>query len=512
MTLTHSVHLSPHCLFVPIVSIPKQDYIYGMRTVRYYIAGLLIALPLLAASCATAPEPAEPPAPEVTIPETYSIYDEAAPATGRWWEEFGSAELAGLVDDALSGSLTLRQSWARLEQAKASVLTAGAGRYPDLILNAGMSESERNVDGDSVESSTRTLNVASRWELDLWGEVSAGRRAAILSVEASQDDYNASALTLASEVTLRWLEILSARQELALLAEQIEVNQTILDLVELRYLKGMANALDIYQQRQALAEVKAAVPQLEARQQTLSHQLAVLTGNPPLDGPEVTAGVFPKPGALPAAGIPADLLASRPDVRAAGLRLQAAKENITAARAGKLPSLVLTGSAGFSSDTFKDLFDDWLLSLAANLAWPLFNSGKLDAEVIRQEAIADEKLAAYSQAVLTAIREVEDALVNEAKQLEYIEALKDQLDVSTAGLREAEARYRKGLSDFLPVLTALTSTQRLERTIVRAELDRLLYRVGLYRALGRGSVEVVEGTEVSDRTGESGNRRKGDAS
>jgi outer membrane protein TolC len=187
--------------------------------------------------------------------------------------------------------------------------------------------------------------------------------------------------------------------------------------------------------------------------------------------------------------VPADLLSRRPDIRASGLKLQATEARTAAARAGRLPRVTLSASAGYSSDSFADLLDDWLANLAANLVWTLFDSGSKRAEVTRLEAVAEENLAAYEQAVLTAIREVEDAMVREVKQVEYIEALERQLTISREGFRESISRYRKGLSDYLPVLSALTSTQRLERSIVLAEFERLSQRVKLHRALGGGWME-----------------------
>ncbi|MDT8396406.1 MAG: efflux transporter outer membrane subunit [bacterium] len=427
--------------------------------------------------------------PSVTVPGQFTIYPENAPAPDRWWEGFGSAELDTLVDDTLAGSLTLRQSLARLEQSRSLVIQAGADRLPDLTLNAGASETRRETGGQRSETSSRSLALASSWELDFWGRVRATERAALLDQEGSRESLYSAAMTLVSEVTLKWLEMISVKRQMELVRTQLETNRTILDLMEQRYLKGLANALDVYQQRQAVAETEASLPQLEAREETLLNEIAVLSGRPPRTDLKLTAAVFPGTGPLPTTGVPADLLARRPDIRTAGLKLRATKARTAAARSGRLPKVTLSATAGYSSNSLADILDDWLGTLAANLAWTLFDSGSKRAEVTRLEAVAGEYLAAYEQAVLTAIREVEDAMVREVRQAEYVKALEEQLSISRDGFREAISRYRKGLSDYLPVLTALTGTQRLERSIVLAEFERLSQRVTLHRALGGGWME-----------------------
>lgn len=459
---------------------------------RVLSCGILLFLVLLLFSCAhrVGREPAQP---GVAIPETWPLFEEAAPAPDRWWEAFESDELNRLVKTALEGSLTLRQAFYRLEQAKALVVKEGASGYPELDLNAGASETWREAGGGAERSRLRSLSLVGSYEVDLWGRIRSEHRQAIYEMEASREEMYTAALTLASETTLKWLEMISLRRQLEVAGEQLETNRTILELVRLRYLKGMATALDIYQQRQAVAETEAAFPLLEGRLQTLLDEMAVLVGKPPRSDLGLAARSFPHPGPWPEAGIPADLLSMRPDVRAAGLKLRVAESQADAARAARFPSLRLTATTGYSSDSFRDLFENWLATLAASLTMPLFNAGALEAEAQRQERVVDERLASYGQSVLSAMREVEEAMTMEVRQAQYIQALEKQLEISRDGYREALSRYRKGLSDYLPVLTALSGTQRLERSLVEARFTRLAYRVALNRALGGDwMVEALE--------------------
>jgi outer membrane protein TolC len=166
------------------------------------------------------------------------------------------------------------------------------------------------------------------------------------------------------------------------------------------------------------------------------------------------------------------------------MRLQAADWQVAAARANRLPAIRLTATAQYGKGDMDVLFDNWLLSLAGNLTAPIFDGSRRAAEVDRRQAFADENLSAYRQAVLTAIKEVEDALVSEVKQREHIKALENVLVTARKALEEAGIRYRNGLTDYLPVLTQLLAVQNLERNLIRQRAILLNSRVSLYRSLG----------------------------
>ena len=157
---------------------------------------------------------------------------------------------------------------------------------------------------------------------------------------------------------------------------------------------------------------------------------------------------------------------------------------MAAARANRLPEINLTAQAVYGKGALDVLFDTWLLSLAGNLVAPIFDGKRRAAEVDRTLAISDENLLAYREAVLTAIKEVEDAMVSESKQREHIDSLKLVVATARKALEEAGIRYRNGLTDYLPVLTQLLTVQRLERDLIQKRANLLIARVSLYRALG----------------------------
>ena len=431
------------------------------------------------------PEPI--PSVQESLPDKFSEFTTDVAPEQKWWETFNDSELNAIVEEAFSNNLNLKQIWARLMQAKAKAVQAGADRYPDLTGTAGATHfRQRTKNGSALTSTSEnySLGVSSNYELDLWGRVRAEQEAAILSTEASEQDLKAAAITLAAEVTNRWLQIIAQRTQKHLLNEQLKTNQTFLELIELRFRHAMVSALDVYQQQQVIDQVRAQIPLVEARESKLMNELSVLLGKAPRSPLVISRPDLPKLAPMPSTGIPADLLENRPDIKAAQLRLQSAGWNVSAARADRLPSLTLSARAIFENKHLDLLLDNWLLSLAANLTAPVFDGNRRAAEVDRTMAMKDENLAAYRQTILTAIREVEDALVTEAKQKEHILELKQVIQTARKALAQATLRYRNGLNDYLPVLTQLLSVQDLERDLIAQRATLLTNRISLYRSLG----------------------------
>jgi NodT family efflux transporter outer membrane factor (OMF) lipoprotein len=425
------------------------------------------------------------------LPGQFSLYSQDLPDNeNRWWESFESDELNALVEEALTNSPSIQQSWARLAQAEALAVKAGAARYPSLDYDARAATS-RQKSSEGINAGTRsfnsfTLGLGAAYEVDLWGRIRSQTEAAAFDRDASREDLNTAAITLASQISLRWAGILAQRLQTDVIRKQLEANKTSLELIELRFRKSLSSALDVYQQRQAVANTESRIPLAELREALLLHELAVLLGRADFDSLGLEETPLPELGPPPAIGIPADVLGSRPDVRKAGLRLQSADWAVSAARADRLPAIRLTASANYGSGNvdIEDVFDNWLASLAASVTGPVFDGGRRKAEVERTRAVVDERLAAYRQTVLNAIREVEDALVSEQKQREFIVALERNLELSRKSYQEAVNRYRNGLIEYLPVLVELVSLQNLERDRVEAQYTLLQFRIDLYRALG----------------------------
>lgn len=464
---------------------------------KYLIIIIMLSFILLTGAC----NPFKPKpriTPEGEIPGKFSLYSNAPEQLSRWWEELNSSELNTLVDEALSDNLTIKQAWARISQANSIAIQRGADLYPDLYGTIGASVRRQKITTEAgtgtppsptdtttyLNTESYSLGLSSSYELDLWGRIRSGREAALLDAVATREDLNTVAITTTAQITETWVNIISQRMQKSLLEKQLETNKKYQELIELRFRKGIVSALDVYQQRQIVEQVKAQIPLIEAQEQRLLHALAALLGKPPLYPINITQDKLPMPDKAPDVGIPADLLANRPDVRAAGLRLEVADWRVSIARASRLPAISISASASYGSEEIDMVFENWVANLAGNLVAPIFTGKYLSAEVDRTRAVVDERLSSYRNTVLNAVKEVEDALISEEKQREHIEALELQLDAAQKALNEAGARYLKGLNEYLPVLSQIVSVNNLERDMIQKKAALITYRINLHRALG----------------------------
>ncbi|WP_321402259.1 efflux transporter outer membrane subunit [Maridesulfovibrio sp.] len=430
------------------------------------------------------------------VPPQYELYSSEPRVLGKWWEGFHNEELNKLVEEALQANFDVRIAWAKLRQLRAKAVKSRADIYPHLDGKGTYTNSRSGNDGTegskgSSSTDTHKLGLAASYEIDLWGKIEANAASGELDYLSSREDVDSAAMTVAAEVVKRWLEIQLQRKKKAIYRKQLETNETYLELIELRFRNSLATALDVFQQRETTARTRALIPPVESQEQLKLHELAYLLGRP-AGSINVATADFPELPALPGLGIPFDLLAMRPDVRAAGLELQSADWAVSAARADRLPSMNLSAEAMLSSAQLANIFSGWLTTLTSSIAGPIFDGYQRKAEVERTRAVVDERMLNYKDTVYTAFKEVQDALVEEKWQHEYISARKNQLEAAKLNLDEAGSRYLQGLEDYLPVLSALVSVHDLEINIAQDEADLLSYRVSLYRALGGTWTDSLE--------------------
>ncbi len=453
---------------------------------------ILALVPALGAGCLPY-DPVERAAPPVDLPAAYrgsggeeTAHDQRARRDG-WWEDFADPELSQLESAVLSGNLELRAAWARLAQAQALAEAAGAPQWPTVGLNVSASRQRQRFGAfDPQEFNAYQASLPVSYELDLFQRIGATATAAELDARAARDDVEALAMTLSATVAESWFQLLEVRQRRALLEEQLALNETFLELVELRFREGLASAVDVHQQRTQVAATRGQLELALAQRSVAENQVAILTGIAPAEG-QLDPARLDLPETLPpipAVGVPADLLLDRPDVRAARLRVSAADYRVGAAIADWFPRITLSGSLGLNSTSIAELFDTLLWSFVASLSQRIFDGGQRSAEIRRNEAVVAERLEVFGQTLLNATAEVDNALVQERQQERFLTELERQVEATENTLREARERYAQGITDFLPVLTAIGTLQSAQLNLLNARRQHLSFRVQLYRALG----------------------------
>ena len=409
-----------------------------------------------------------------------------SPLPDKWWESFEDPVLSGLIDQALANNFSLKAAWDRLSQVEAEARIAGAALFPTLDAEAESSRSRFREDGQTSEEHSYSLGLTASYELDLWGRIRSSRDAAEFDAKASQEDLRTAALTLSAEVAGTWYQLVEQYGQLDILSDQIVTNNQVLELVTLQFRTGQVGIADMLQQQQLVESNQGEKAQVVAQVKVLEHQLAILLGHSPLQPVAPKVSKLLRLPAMPQTGLPAELIQRRPDIRSAYYTVLAADSDLAAAIADRFPRLSLTTGVDTSGEHTRDLFDNWLATLAANLVAPIVDGGQRKAEVDRTRAAASEALQIYGQTILDALGEVEDALAQEKHQRDFIDSLDKQLTLAGQVVERVRDRYLQGTVDYQRVLDALLSQQTLQCSLLTAKQNLVQDRIDLCLALGTG--------------------------
>ena len=459
-------------------------------------AGAALAT-LLLMSCAGEAPPV-PPQAAVAPPATWrtSTSSTAPVSTAsieqHWWQRFGDPVLTRLVEAAISNNSDIAIAAARVREARAQERLARAQLLPSLDLAAPVTHSQSiNALGRSAEATAAQPVFQAAYEVDLFGRIADQVEAARLGTFASQAARDAAALAVAATaasgyVTLRALDarLAIARETLASRAEALRIARSRADA-------GYTSQLEL---RQAEAEYQATaqlVPQAELAITRQENGLSVLLGvSPRAIERGVTLGQLRRPP-IPDA-LPSDLLRRRPDIAQAELTLAASDATLAAARAQFLPQVRLTGSAGaVLSSSLGDPVAIW--SIGGSILAPIFEGGRLQAQVDTAAARRDQAAFSYQRTVLTAFREVEDNLAAVARLEEQRARLDAQRVALADALRHATNRYRAGYSPYLEQLDAQRNLLNVELSLVQVRADQVNTLVALYQSMGGGWTPAAPG-------------------
>jgi len=435
-----------------------------------------------------------------TVPDALDVEGAGEPySPDSWWTAFEDPILDALVEEALENNLDVAQSVARLEQVRAQARLAQSRQFPSVDASFSASESSTPIAGSAfgefggaglsrIENETYSPSVSISYELDLFArnrnDAAAARRDAI----ASAYDLQSVRLASAAEVISTYFEIVNARRQIELVVLSTDVLEDRSDRTETQFERGLADSFELYQIRQQLRATQASLPQLESGLSDAENRLSLLLAKYPGDIDEQLARpLLPRLVFEPVpAGLPSQLLARRPDVAAAWARLDAARLRIGARRAERFPQINLSGALGGQGDDISGAFqfaDNWTRSLAANVVAPIFNAGRITANIRTARAQYDEAAATYASTVLRAFQEVDSAASDYEDQRRRYRIVTTQLTEAELSLDLQKRRFESGVGTYVAYLDALTTVYQVQADLSAAAQATALSRLNVHRAL-----------------------------
>jgi len=488
------------------------------RTLAFVVAASGIA------GCSFAPEAREPTT-VLHLPAEYAAApaDSAAVADSirqvreaeRWWTVYNDPVLEALVDTALAANLDLREAVARVEEVRQRYRIARADLFPQVGLSAeGAYQDAPTNTGfageiggggepglpsffpDRFQYDTWTAAVGFSYEIDFWGRARNDTKAAISDFLASEGDYQTARLAVISATVATYLEIVELRRQVELTRLSVDLLRERSELTNERYYSGLVTTFELYTIQSLYRNTEATLPVLESAYEEARGRLAILLGRyaGTIDG---LIGIDGTP-AIVLDPVPADLTAAllekRPDVWSAWQRMEAARYRIGARKAQLYPQIRLDATVGLQAGSFSDLFrvDQYFLNLVGGLLQPIFQGGRLRANVGVAEAQFQAQAANYVRTVLTAFKEVQVSLVNLDNQVERYESLRRQT-ASAAGSVDYQLRsFQRGVGNYISYLDARQNLASAEINLARAERSLAEARLAVHRALGGAWVNDEE--------------------
>jgi NodT family efflux transporter outer membrane factor (OMF) lipoprotein len=423
----------------------------------------------------------------------------------RWWLTLNDAELNSLIARCIGSNLDLDLARQRVLEARAMRQISRADLFPTVEssdsvqrIRGGFNQGIIHVAGQggapglisAFETNAYQLGFDASWEIDFFGGKRHALEAATAEVRANEEARRDVLVLLLAETARDYLELRGAQRQLELTNDNIALQKDSLHLTEVRADAGLGNRLDLERQRAQLESTNALVPQLQLRIAQQIHALSVLLGQPPAFLQNELAAVAPLPHTPPEvpAGLPADLLKRRPDIREADAETAAASARIGVAHADFFPKITLTGAAGRQSADWSGftLGAGNFFSFGPGVKLPLFTGGRLKANYAVQKQRYEESLTSYRSTVLRSLRETEDGLEAYNRERERGERLSEAVRASELATKLARDVYTGGLADFLSVLDAQREQLQAETDLVVSNTAALTDLVALYKALGGG--------------------------
>jgi multidrug efflux system outer membrane protein len=425
--------------------------------------------------------------------DTYVLGSSESVATEAWWVSFGDPQLGALVDEAVAHNTDLSGAIARFQQAEGAFWQTRSALVPSLSLQlatahqpqSNLAFSPPGVDPDAPQHSAQ-LGLGARYEVDLFGRNAMSTRASRYDKLAARGDRDATALAISTIVGEAYYDLTMAERRVAILQSQLDTNRSLLELVELRRDAAGAATVDVLQQRQQVAVLEATLPSAEAGVDLARFRLAVLLGRDGVTADDVTAAELPTLDALPATGVPIDLLDNRPDLRAAAGRSTSASARQTVAYLGFLPTVQVGGQVGWAAFWYgtstMDPSPAW--QVTTSVAVPIFEGGRRHGAVKSARGSEFGAGEAYRGSVLMALQEVEGALLQDRAATTRVEASTLSSELAKSAYERAREQWLEGVASYLTVFTNLGASQRAELDLLDARRQAVSARIQLHDALG----------------------------
>ena len=449
---------------------------------------------------------------DIDIPDRWqTTIPDYEPLTGRWWSMFNDPELEQFIDAILENSPNIKTIINNRKIALQNAKINGSGVFPTLNPSLNSSKSQQNLSGfgfgeffsnmngsqDSIgggssdnevvtfDSESYGLCLNLQWEIDVWGRVLNGRRAAFKEYESL--DYELSYLAYSTIVrsTQTYFQAIEASEQLKIAEESYESLARIRDLVEDRFKRGIKSSLDFRLAETSVSTAKITIEDRKNQLHSLNRNLEIISGDYP-------AGILISNHELPdtipeiSAGIPADIITRRPDINALVLRVEAAGLNLSQAKRNLLPGLTLNGSMGTSAKKLEDILNDdnsvW--SLSAGVVSPLFNGGKLKSAVKIQESVVENAKQELIQGLLLAFSEIETILYLEESINVKLDAIRNAVSQSESAYLLSTERYDKGVTTLESVLNSQRQYNEIRSRYLSLKRQRIENRLSLLLAIG----------------------------
>lgn len=460
------------------------------------IIGLLTGLVM--AGCTVGPDYAKP---SLDTPGDWRIETQEARdlSNTQWWQQFADPVLNQLIEEALSENKNLLIATARVDEFLGRYGVTRADLFPQVGAQGSGARDRISEDitplGPTIDNpdSIYQAFLTATWEIDLWGRLRRATDAARADLLSTEEARQTVIQTLVSSVSLGYIDLLNLDRQLQIAIETAQTRKGSLKIFTLRHEAGVVSNLELSQVKSEYQSARARIPELQRGIGQRENALSVLLGRNP--GP-IRRGVTIFELELPfaPAGLPSDLLTRRPDIRLAEQNLIAANARIGVARAAYFPTVSLTGFLGGSSREVSDLFDGdsraW--NFTGNVTLPIFTAGRIKGQVEAAEAIQRQTLANYRQVIQNAFREVDDALIDQDRTRETLDAQRLQVMALNDYARLARLRYDEGYSSYLEVLDAERSLFNVDLLYTQTQADLFSALVNLYKAMGGGWIDQAD--------------------